>query len=78
MGAPHSVGARVPEAGWAHQAGFVGQREAFGFSSQFDRQPLAGLSRRVMWLGCDLHFGKILLAVCGEQNVESQAGSKIR
>ena len=47
-GAHWSVGDGVPEAGWAHQAGFVGQSEGFGFSSKCDRQPLAGLSRRVM------------------------------
>lgn len=47
-GAHWSVGDGVLEAGWAHQAGFVGQSEGFGFSSKCDRQPLAGLSRRVM------------------------------
>ena len=63
MGASWSVGDGVPEAGWAHQAGFVGQSEGFGFSSQFDRQPLAGLIRRVMW--SYLYFRKINFMDCG-------------
>lgn len=45
MGAHWSLGGRVQEAGWAHQAGFVGQSKGVGFSSKCDWQPLAGLSR---------------------------------